>query len=68
MCNLNTVDAAYEGTQKRTFLAMVLLVFTHLPFLFGIIVFYKKLKHVVHHDGYSKLDQGDDNTDESDIE
>ena len=38
-----TVDAAYEGLKKRTFAAMILLMITHLPFLIGIIIMYKKL-------------------------
>ena len=38
-----TVDAAYEGVKKRTFLPMLLIVGLHLPFLIGITILYKKL-------------------------
>lgn len=37
------VDAAYEGLMKRTFVAMVVLIAAHLPFLSGIMFMYKKL-------------------------
>ena len=37
------VDAAYEGLMKRTFVAMLVLMATHLPFLTGIVVMYRKL-------------------------
>ena len=37
------MDAAYEGMKKRTFVGMLVLVTTHLPFLIGIIVMYRKL-------------------------
>ena len=43
MLFLFSVDAAYEGVQKRTFLAMVIMAGAHLPFLVGIIVMYRKL-------------------------
>ena len=62
------MDAAYEGMQKRTFLAMVLLMFSHLPFLVGIIVFFQKLNYVVPPSGYSEIDKHDNDTNESDTE
>ena len=37
------MDAAYEGLMKRTFVAMLVLLATHLPFLIGIIFMYRKL-------------------------
>ena len=37
------MDAAYEGVMKRTFVAMFVLVATHLPFLIGIVLMYRKL-------------------------
>ena len=37
------VDAAYEGLMKRTFVAMLLLLTSHLPFLIGIVTMYRKL-------------------------
>ena len=37
------MDAAYEGARKRTFVAMLVLVATHVPFLVGIVVMYRKL-------------------------
>lgn len=37
------MDAAYEGLMKRTFVAMIVLLATHLPFLIGIIFMYRKL-------------------------
>jgi cbb3-type cytochrome oxidase subunit 3 len=37
------VDAAYEGLMKRTFVAMIVLLVTHLPFLVGIVFMYRKL-------------------------
>jgi len=38
-----TVDAAYEGFQKRTFIPMIILISTHLPLVVGVIVLYHKL-------------------------
>ena len=38
-----TVDAAYEGVMKRTFLPMLLLAALHLPFLIGVTIMYKRL-------------------------
>lgn len=60
------MDATYEGMQKRTFLAMILLAFTHLPFLVGIIIFYRQLKYVRVPDGYSAIDNNQE--DESSID
>lgn len=37
------VDAAYEGLMKRTFVAMLLLMISHLPFLIGTVIMYRKL-------------------------
>ena len=37
------VDAAYEGLMKRTFIAMLVLMASHLPFLIGIVILYRKL-------------------------
>ena len=37
------MDAAYEGQLKRTFVAMLVLLAAHLPFLIGIIFMYRKL-------------------------
>ena len=37
------MDAAYEAMMKRTFLAMTIMILTHLPFLIIIIVMYPKL-------------------------
>ena len=37
------MDAAYEGMQKRTFLAMAIMIASHLPFLVIFIVIYHKL-------------------------
>ncbi len=51
------VDAAYEGTQKRTFLIIIVLVTAHLPFLAEIILFYRKLGpqfHATHHKAKEK--------------
>ena len=39
-----TVDAAYEHMQKRTFLAMALVIAATLPVLLGLIVLYRKLQ------------------------
>lgn len=36
------MDATYEGFMKRTFVAMLLLIATHLPFLIGIAILYKR--------------------------
>ncbi len=49
------VDAAYEGVEKRTFLAMALLAATHLPFLIGTILLYRKLQDSIYINTYSKL-------------
>ena len=38
-----TVDAAYEGMQKRTFLVTMVLAFIHIPFIVEVIVLYPKL-------------------------
>ena len=38
-----TVDAAYEGVGKRTFLPMVIFIATNLPFTVGLIVSYSCL-------------------------
>ena len=46
-----TVDAAYEGFQKRTFIPMIIIISTHLPLLGGIVLLYHKL---------GKNDDGDD--------
>lgn len=55
------MDAAYEGMKKRTFLPMMLVAGTHLPFLVGLIVLglYKKVRQDNNSIGYSKLDQSD---------
>lgn len=54
---LVAVDAAYEGMEKRTFLPMILLAGTHLPFLIGMVLLYWKLREQDGHSkGYSKLD------------
>lgn len=39
----HTVDALYEGAQKRTFLSSILLASLHLPFLLEVIVLYRQL-------------------------
>lgn len=39
----HAVDAAYEGMQKRMFLAMLILLFLHVPMLLEILLLYKKL-------------------------
>lgn len=58
------VDAAYEGMEKRTFLAMILLAATHLPFLVGLLLLYKPLQaEQASNTHYSKL-----NSDQSDNE
>ena len=41
--NSSTVDAAYEGMQKRTFLVTIVLAFIHIPFIIEVIVLYSKL-------------------------
>lgn len=38
------VDAAYEGMMKRTFLAMIIMIVAHLPFLIIFILMYRKLR------------------------
>lgn len=38
-----TVDAAYEGIGKRTFLAMALCLLCYFAILIGILLFYRKL-------------------------
>lgn len=38
-----TVDAAYEGVLKRTFLSSIVMMAIHLPFLIEVIVLYSKL-------------------------
>ena len=40
---LHSVDAAYEGVQKRTFLVSIILIVAHLPFVAEIIVLHKQL-------------------------
>ncbi len=40
---MHAVDAAYEGMQKRTFLAMLILLSLHVPMLVEILFLYKKL-------------------------
>ena len=37
------VDAAYEGMMKRTFLAMIIMILAHLPFLLFFACMYSKL-------------------------
>ena len=55
-CRLpHTVDAVYEGTQKRTFVIMVVLVIVHLPFFVEIIVLYHRLGPRSQTEGYSKI-------------
>jgi len=41
--SVHTVDAAYEGVQKRTFLAMAVMTFLLAPFLVILILLYPKL-------------------------
>ncbi len=40
---MRAVDPAYEGMQKRTFLAMLILLSLHVPMLVEIVFLYKKL-------------------------
>ena len=39
---IHTVDASYEGTQKRTFLIAALLAAAHLPFIVEVLAFFKQ--------------------------
>lgn len=66
----NIVDAAYEGMEKRTFVAMILLAGLHLPFLVEIIVFYRQLSFKPSTpSGYAKIGLGNmNNSDPSDSE
>ena len=43
-CFFSTVDAAYEGVQKRTFLAMLIKIATFVPVLLGLLVCYTQFK------------------------
>ena len=38
---VHTVDASYEGTQKRTFLIAALLAIAHLPFIVEVLALFK---------------------------
>lgn len=44
MQSVHTVDAAYEGVQKRTFLAMAIMTCLLAPFLVILILLYPKLE------------------------
>ena len=54
-CSPHTVDAVYEGTQKRTFVIMAGMVIVHLPFFVEIIVLYRQLGPRSRIEGYSKI-------------
>ena len=40
---IHTVDAAYEGTQKRSFLPMAIMVGINLLLLLGFVILFRKL-------------------------
>ena len=64
MIILCTVDAAYEGMMKRTFLAMAIMIIAQLPFLIVFLFMYHKLAIPT-----IKIENGImDNEDESDTE
>ena len=64
------VDAAYEGLMKRTFIAMLLLMASHLPFLIGIVLMYRKLGSKPMKSAFTDLeeDEVESGTDTSDKE
>ena len=60
------MDAAYEGMEKRTFVAMILLAGLHLPFLLEVVVFYQRLRFkVVAPAGYDKIENTNNDSDSS---
>ena len=61
------VDAAYEGLLKRTFVAMIVLLATHLPFLTGIIFMYRKLGLKPNESPFKDSKEGSDDS-ESDMD
>ena len=65
--NIIAVDAAYEGMMKRTFVAMIVLLATHLPFLTGIIIMYRKLGSKPTESAFKDSEEETDNS-ESDMD
>ena len=61
------MDAAYEGLMKRTFVAMIVLLVTHLPFLIGIIFMYRKLGFKPNKSAFKDSEEESDNS-ESDMD
>lgn len=57
------MDAAYEGMMKRTFLAMIIMILAHLPFLLFFVCLYPKLGH---HSKETELEDRASSSDESD--
>ena len=65
--SLIIVDAAYEGLMKRTFVAMLVLLATHLPFLIGIIFMYGRLGFKPTESAFKDFKESDDSESDLDI-
>ena len=58
------MDAVYEGTQKRTFVIMAVMVIVHLPFFVEIIVLYRRLGPRSQTEGYSEIKESESDTEQ----